>query len=142
MAKSRRLAAKPTKIQAKTESFSPALPSESPAAASQAPLRRSTYVEAVAIYERGLEAIQRHDFNTAMDLLGGHLDPGYSQSEDATFINSLLSTLPAREREVLRLRFELELTQAEIGERLGLSQMHISRLIRKSITRLQAAAQV
>ena len=50
-------------------------------------------------------------------------------------------TLPDREREVLRLRFEQDLTQAEIGERLGLSQMHISRLIRRSITRLQSAAQ-
>ena len=81
------------------------------------------------------------DGDTAMDLLGGQLDPGYSQSEDAAFVRSLLDTLPERDREVLRLRFALELTQAEIGERLGLSQMHISRLIRKSIAQLQAAAQ-
>ena len=45
-----------------------------------------------------------------------------------------------RERLILQLRFHEDLTQAEIGERLGISQMHVSRLIRKSITRLQAAA--
>jgi RNA polymerase sigma-B factor len=48
--------------------------------------------------------------------------------------------LPERERLILHLRFHEDLTQAEIGERLGISQMHVSRLIRKSITRLQAAA--
>ena len=39
------------------------------------------------------------------------------------------------------MRFEQELTQAEIGERIGISQMHVSRLIRKSIAQLHAVAQ-
>jgi len=39
------------------------------AGAPAAPARRSTYVEAVGLYERGLEAIQRHDYNTALGLL-------------------------------------------------------------------------
>ena len=52
----------------------------------------------------------------------------------------LLDVLPERERTILRLRFEQELTQREIGERIGVSQMQVSRLIRRSITALQAAA--
>ena len=81
------------------------------------------------------------DGETGIDLLGGENDPGYSQSENATFVDSLLATLPDRERTILQLRFHEELTQAEIGERLGISQMHVSRLIRKSIGRLHAVAQ-
>ena len=46
-----------------------------------------------------------------------------------------------REREVLRLRFEEDLTQSEIGARVGVSQMHVSRLIRQSIARLRAEAE-
>ena len=41
---------------------------------------------------------------------------------------------------MLRLRFEEDLTQAEIGERIGVSQMQVSRLIRQSVSRLRAAA--
>ena len=41
---------------------------------------------------------------------------------------------------MLRLRFEEDLTQSEIGERVGVSQMHVSRLIRQSIARLRAYA--
>jgi RNA polymerase sigma-B factor len=78
--------------------------------------------------------------DTALELLGGDHDPGYSQAEDAMLVTSLLETLPAREQVILRLRFEHELTQAEIGERLGISQMHVSRLIRKSIAQLHASA--
>ena len=52
----------------------------------------------------------------------------------------LLHALPERERTILRPRFEQELTQCEIGERIGISQMQVSRLIRRSIAALQAAA--
>ena len=41
-----------------------------------------------------------------------------------------------RTREILRLRFQQDLTQAEIGERVGLSQMHVSRLIREALRRM------
>ena len=51
-----------------------------------------------------------------------------------------LRELTPREREVLRLRFEEDLTQAEIGERIGVSQMHVSRIIRQAITRLREVA--
>ena len=48
--------------------------------------------------------------------------------------------LPERERTILRLRFEQELTQREIGKRIGMSQMQVSRLIRRSIAALHASA--
>jgi RNA polymerase sigma-B factor len=50
---------------------------------------------------------------------------------------SAANVLSDRDREVLRLRFEEDLTQAEISERIGVSQMQISRLIRQSLTRMR-----
>jgi RNA polymerase sigma-B factor len=52
----------------------------------------------------------------------------------------MLDMLPTRERTILKLRFEDELTQREIGELLGISQMQVSRLIRRSMATLQADA--
>jgi RNA polymerase sigma-B factor len=72
-------------------------------------------------------------------LLGGE-DRGYEDVENTALVDGLLATLPEREREILRLRFEQELTQAEIGRRLGVSQMHVSRLVRRSIAQLQQGA--
>jgi cystathionine beta-lyase/cystathionine gamma-synthase len=50
-----------------------------------------------------------------------------------------LAALPEREQLILRLRFERDMTQAEIAERIGVSQMHVSRLLRRSLERLSAA---
>jgi RNA polymerase sigma-B factor len=52
-------------------------------------------------------------------------------------VGQLLQTLPKREAEILRLRFYDELTQSEIAERLGISQMHVSRLIRRCLLELR-----
>jgi RNA polymerase sigma-B factor len=52
-------------------------------------------------------------------------------------VGQLLRSLPAREAEILRLRFYEELTQSEIAERLGISQMHVSRLIRRCLLELR-----
>jgi RNA polymerase sigma-B factor len=67
-------------------------------------------------------------------------DPGFGLAEDAATVESLMAVLGDREREVLRLRFAEDLTQSEIGARVGVSQMHVSRLIRQAIARLRAAA--
>jgi RNA polymerase sigma-B factor len=69
------------------------------------------------------------------DGMGGD-DPGFGRAEDAATVDQLLRVLAPREREVLRLRFVEDLTQQEIGERIGVSQMHVSRLIRQAIQRL------
>ena len=54
-------------------------------------------------------------------------------------LQGTLSALPDRERLILRLRFERDMTQAEIAGALGISQMHVSRLLRRSLGRLSAA---
>src|SRR4051812_8557806 len=75
-----------------------------------------------------------------IELIPGQDDPGYDGAENRAIVDDLLDQLPERERVILRLRFEKELTQAEIGSLLGLSQMQISRLIRRSIATLQEMA--
>jgi RNA polymerase sigma-B factor len=67
-------------------------------------------------------------------------DPGFGLAEDAATVDRLMRVLSEREREVLRLRFEEDLTQSEIGQQVGVSQMHVSRLIRQSIARLREEA--
>ena len=64
-------------------------------------------------------------------------DPGFRLAEAAATVERLMGVLSDREREVLRLRFEEDLTQSEIGARVGVSQMHVSRLIRQAVARLR-----
>jgi RNA polymerase sigma-B factor len=75
-----------------------------------------------------------------VDTLGAP-EPGYLQAEHAATLGAMMSVLSDREREILRLRFEEDLTQSEIGRRLGVSQMHISRLLREAVRRLRETAQ-
>ena len=72
--------------------------------------------------------------------LVGHVDPGYARAEAAVDLADLLEHLPERERTALRLRFEEDLVQRDIAKRLGLSQMHVSRLLARSIRTLQTLA--
>jgi RNA polymerase sigma-B factor len=76
---------------------------------------------------------------TLGDLLGT-ADRELATVEDTVLLEHYLAFLPARSREVLRLRFTEDLKQREIGEILGISQMHVSRLIRQSLEQLQAIA--
>ena len=57
-------------------------------------------------------------------------------------IEPALRALPARQRVILRLRFDEDMTQAEIAARLGMSQMHVSRLLRQALGRLREVARV
>jgi RNA polymerase sigma-B factor len=66
-------------------------------------------------------------------------DPGFELVEIGETLRGSLAALPDRERLILRLRFERDMTQAEIAERIGVSQMHVSRLLRRSLDRLSAA---
>ncbi len=79
------------------------------------------------------------DGDSYADAVGAE-DPGFRLAEDAATVDRLMRVLSEREREVLRLRFEEDLTQSEIGQRVGVSQMHVSRLIRQSISRLRDEA--
>jgi RNA polymerase sigma-B factor len=63
----------------------------------------------------------------------GEEDEEFARSEDRASLAPAMAHLPAREQEILRMRFEEGLPQTQIAERVGLSQMHISRLIRKAL---------
>jgi RNA polymerase sigma-B factor len=67
-------------------------------------------------------------------------DPGFARVERAADVDRLLERLPARERLIVRLRFQEDLLQRDIAERVGISQMHVSRLLREAIEELRSAA--
>lgn len=67
-------------------------------------------------------------------------EQGYEQAEARVTLDAGLASLPARERVILHLRFEEGLTQSQIAERVGVSQMHVSRLIRRALEALREAS--
>ena len=77
--------------------------------------------------------------DTLADRLGCE-DPRLSQVEDGVIADQLLGQLTARDEVVLRLRFERDLTQLEIGAVVGCSQMQVSRIIRGALEQLEASA--
>jgi RNA polymerase sigma-B factor len=66
-------------------------------------------------------------------------DPGLTSVEHRALVRHLLVQLPERERHVLLLRYFGNLTQSQISAELGVSQMHISRMLARSVTRLRIA---
>jgi RNA polymerase sigma-B factor len=71
----------------------------------------------------------------------GRPDGNFDLVDDRLAMESVLPSLDEREREVLRLRFVEELPQTEIASRVGCSQMHISRLLRRALDRLREEAE-
>jgi RNA polymerase sigma-B factor len=71
----------------------------------------------------------------------GRPDGNYDLVDDRLAMEAVLPSLGEREREVLRLRFVEELPQTEIATRVGCSQMHISRLLRRSLDKLREEAE-
>ena len=74
---------------------------------------------------------------SAGDLLGTE-DPEFERVEAGATIDRMTGILDERAREILRLRFQEDMLQSEIAERVGCSQMHVSRIIRSSLERLYA----
>ena len=70
----------------------------------------------------------------------GALDEGIEGVERSQFLERLLARLTEREREVVDLRFFSGLTQGQIAEKLGTNQMHVSRLLGRSLRRMRALA--
>ena len=76
------------------------------------------------------------DEATLVDYLGGDED-AYDTMEDRTVLAPGFAKLDSRERYILHLRFFEGLTQSQIASRVGISQMHVSRLIRRSLEKLR-----
>jgi RNA polymerase sigma-B factor len=87
-----------------------------------------------------LQAPLAGDQHTALQDVVGTSDSGYTEAETRVFLSDLMTGLPRRTREILRLRFEEDLTQLQIGQRFGVSQMQISRTIRQAISQLRQIA--
>jgi RNA polymerase sigma-B factor len=68
----------------------------------------------------------------------GDDEPGFEQVEQRADLGELLDALPPREQKIVYLRFFEGLTQSEIAERVGISQMHVSRLLARSLEVLRA----
>jgi RNA polymerase sigma-B factor len=87
-----------------------------------------------------LSTSSREDDPHPLEARLGSEEGGYVQAERRATLQSLARVLTTREREILRLRFEEDLTQAEIGRAVGLSQMHVSRVLRAAVDKLRVAA--
>ena len=68
----------------------------------------------------------------------GEADLNLDRIENREALRALLAALPERERTVLMLRFFEAMTQSQIAERIGVSQMHVSRLLANTLTRLRS----
>ena len=113
-------------------------------------------VAAACTEEEVLEALQAGDAYHATSLdarrsdddddafaLGdalGDTDDGYRLAEHRALLTSVLGELDERDREIVRLRFEEDLTQHEIALIIGVSQMQVSRLLRRSLNVMRMAA--
>lgn len=94
----------------------------------------------------GLTAASLRRATPLMTADGGHddrsrsltdVDAGFDAVENRTLLLSLLTQLAPRERDIVQLRFFDELSQSEIAQRVGVSQMHVSRLLRQAIETLR-----
>ena len=79
----------------------------------------------------------REDPALLADLLGGD-DPAVTHTIDMESVNAHWDELPEREQRILVMRFYGNLTQTEIGDRLGISQMHVSRLLTRALAHLRS----
>lgn len=74
---------------------------------------------------------------TREDMLGSD-DPELDRAELRVIVTDAFETLSERDQDIMRLRFEDDLTQSQIAARIGVSQMQISRIIRRSLARMRS----
>ncbi|BCB90689.1 RNA polymerase sigma factor SigF [Phytohabitans suffuscus] len=74
---------------------------------------------------------------TALGDLLGDIDPGFDTVEARATLAKALRTLPERERRIVLMRFCGNLTQQQIADQVGISQMHVSRLLARTLARLR-----
>ena len=91
-----------------------------------------------ASYTAGSGALRNSD-DERVDLLEllGHDDPGFDRADARMIVCARLLELDPRAQRIVLLRYAHDLTQAEIATRVGCSQMHVSRILRRSLDLLQ-----
>jgi RNA polymerase sigma-B factor len=82
---------------------------------------------------------EEDDDASLLDTLG-ESDPEFDRAADRAALDAVLAQLDDRRRLIVELYYRDELTQAEIGRRIGCSQMHVSRLLRAAVAQMQAIA--
>ena len=92
-----------------------------------------------AYHATSLEAAQEGDGSPGLLDRLGYEDPALAGVEHRDLVRHLLVQLPERERRILLLRYFGNLTQSQISAELGVSQMHVSRLLSRSFARLRSA---
>jgi RNA polymerase sigma-B factor len=102
--------------------------------------REAAYARRASSTDEPRSARGDDDAATLGDSLGVE-DNGFALAEHRATLNRLSRCLSARDREVVRMRFEEDLTQDAIGQRMGISQMQVSRVLRSALERLRAAAE-
>jgi len=110
-----------------------------PSAAELAERVRATVEEVVDALEMA-HAYQPDSLDEGEPWTGSALDAGFERVEQRALLRDLLSVLEPEARTIVLLRFHEELSQTEIAARLGCSQMHVSRVLRRSMARLREAA--
>ena len=104
--------------------------------------RAGVSVEAVIEAREAHQALRSSEDDTGASLLDtlGSGDVAFQRAFDRVALDTLLATLDERDQTIVRLYYREELTQSEIGRRLGLSQMHVSRLLRQATAQLADTA--
>jgi len=99
-------------------------------------------IDAGSAYRSASLDAGRSDDEESPGLLGqlGDLDPELARAERRAALGPLIGSLPEREQVMLYLRFYEGLTQSEIAKQLGISQMHVSRLLARSLQQLRELA--
>jgi RNA polymerase sigma-B factor len=100
-------------------------------------------IDAGSAYRSASLDAGRGDDDESPGLLGqlGELDPELARAERRAALGPLIEGLPEREQVMLYLRFYEGMTQSEIAKRLGISQMHVSRLLSRSLQQLRELAE-
>jgi RNA polymerase sigma-B factor len=90
--------------------------------------------------DRKIEADSDGSTVTILDLIGNQED-GYSHIDQQMLLEKVLPILSEREQEILQCTYFENMSQKDTGERLGISQMHVSRLQRRALRKLREALQ-
>jgi len=99
-------------------------------------------MEAGGLYRLASIDTQPDDDSPSPSVRLGGVDEEIDAVDDCVLVEHLLEALPAREQKIVYLRFYEGLTQSEIAEEVGISQMHVSRLLVKSLDILASRAEV